>query len=133
MGGCVASHWFLDLLVHRPDLQLVPGLETRVGFGLWNVPGVAIALEVLLFVGGLLLYVRSTEARSAGGRWGLVAFVALLVLIEVANLFGPPPTSVSALAPAALVLWLLVPWAAAFDRRREPRPGHPPVEATPAS
>jgi len=120
VAACVASHWFLDLLVHRPDLQLVPGLETRVGFGLWDVPAVALALEALFFFGGLFLYVRSTVPRSPGGRWGLVAFVAFLVLAEVVNLLGPPPPSVTALAWTALAMWLLVPWAAAFDRRRSP-------------
>jgi LexA-binding, inner membrane-associated putative hydrolase len=118
VGGCVASHWVLDFVTHRPDLQLVPGIETRAGLGLWNVPAVALALEALIFFGGLWLYVRSTTPRSAGGRWGLVAFVAFLVLAEVSNLLGPPPPSVTALAWVSLALWLLVPWAAAFDRRR---------------
>ena len=121
VGGCVASHWFLDFLVHRPDLQLVPGVETRVGLGLWNVPAVALALEAFFFFGGLALYLRTTKARSAGGRWGLAAFVAFLVLAEVSNLLGSPPPSATAVAWVSLSLWLLVPWAAAFDRRRSGR------------
>jgi hypothetical protein len=122
VGACVASHWVLDLLVHRPDLPLMPGGATRVGLGLWNVPAAALALEALVFFGGLALYMRGTGPRTPGGRWGLVAFVAFLVLAEVSNILGPPPPSVTALAWVGLSLWLLVPWAAAFDRRRSLRP-----------
>jgi len=122
VAACVASHWVLDLLAHRPDLPLVPGGATRLGLGLWNVPSAALALEALLFFGGLGLYVRGTEPRTPGGRWGLVAFVAFLVLAEASNILGPPPPSVTAVAWVSLSLWLLVPWAGAFDRRRSLRP-----------
>jgi membrane-bound metal-dependent hydrolase YbcI (DUF457 family) len=33
---CVISHWLLDLLMHRPDLPLLPGSAVKVGLGLWN-------------------------------------------------------------------------------------------------
>jgi membrane-bound metal-dependent hydrolase YbcI (DUF457 family) len=121
VGACVASHWVLDLLVHRPDLPLLPGSAVRVGLGLWNVPAVALVLEAAFFFGGLALYLRSTEARSAGGRWGLAAFVVFLLVAEVSNLLGPPPPSATAVAWVSLSLWVLVPWAAAFDRRRAVR------------
>jgi membrane-bound metal-dependent hydrolase YbcI (DUF457 family) len=121
VGACVASHWVLDFLVHRPDLQLLPGIETRVGLGLWNVPAVALALEAVFFFGGLAMYVRATQPRSAGGRWGLVAFIVFLLLAELSSLLGPPPPSTTVLAWTALAMWLLVPWAAAFDRRRSLR------------
>src|SRR5579863_113831 len=32
----VVSHWVLDVVVHRPDMPLAPGLDARLGFGLWN-------------------------------------------------------------------------------------------------
>ena len=28
LAACVLSHWLLDLIVHRPDLPLVPGVKT---------------------------------------------------------------------------------------------------------
>ena len=37
VGLSVFSHWLLDLLVHRPDLQLYPN-GPKVGFALWNYP-----------------------------------------------------------------------------------------------
>src|SRR5205085_9114536 len=36
LGLAVASHWFPDLVVHRPDLTLYPGSMEFFGFGLWN-------------------------------------------------------------------------------------------------
>ena len=36
IAALVVSHWFLDLVVHRPDLPLAPGHEARLGLGLWN-------------------------------------------------------------------------------------------------
>jgi len=35
-GLVVLSHWFLDVLVHRPDLPLFPGGE-KFGLGLWKI------------------------------------------------------------------------------------------------
>ena len=32
----VLSHWVLDLIVHHPDLPLLPGAEGRYGLGLWS-------------------------------------------------------------------------------------------------
>ena len=35
-GIAVASHWFLDLIVHIPDLPLAGDTSTKLGFGLWR-------------------------------------------------------------------------------------------------
>ena len=47
VAAVVASHWFLDLIVHRPDLPLLTGAP-KFGFGLWNFPQLAYGLEVSL-------------------------------------------------------------------------------------
>jgi len=44
IGIAVFSHWVLDVLVHRPDLPLYDD-TMKIGFGLWNYPAVALALE----------------------------------------------------------------------------------------
>lgn len=117
VAGLVASHWLLDWLTHRPDLPLWPG-GPRAGLGLWNsVPG-TVAVETGLFLAGALLYVRTTRWRDAVGRFGLYAFLALLLAISVANLVGPPPPSVEAIGWAGLGLWLFVALAAWIDRHR---------------
>ena len=33
VSAAVLSHWVLDFIVHRPDLQLYPGSEVRVAWG----------------------------------------------------------------------------------------------------
>jgi hypothetical protein len=120
-GLLVPSHWLLDLLVHRPDLPLVPG-GAVYGLGLWNSRGATAALEVSIFCVGLLLYLRTTTARDAIGRWGFGAFVAVVLLAYIANLQGTPPPSVEALQWTALVLAaLLWAWAWWTDAHRRPQ------------
>jgi hypothetical protein len=102
VGAVVLSHWFLDLVVHRPDLPLAPGAEQRFGLGLWNfVPG-TLAVEGALFAAALVYYVRRTrpiDRIGSAGLWGLVAF---LLIAYVGAAFGPPPPSVEAIASAGL-------------------------------
>jgi len=62
----VLSHWALDLVVHRPDLPLVPWGGPVLGFGLWNVPPAAIAVELILVVAGSALYFRSAPRTPLG-------------------------------------------------------------------
>lgn len=42
----VFSHWILDWLTHRPDLQLTPFSPARVGLGLWDHPWTELPLEL---------------------------------------------------------------------------------------
>jgi len=46
----VLSHWFLDLLVHTPDLPLWSDASTKLGFGLWNNAIATYGLEAILLV-----------------------------------------------------------------------------------
>lgn len=118
VGALVVSHWLLDLVVHRPDLPLVPG-GARLGLGLWHSLPATLVVELAVFAVGLALYLRRTRARDRAGSLGLWALVAFLLLIYAANLLGPPPPSVAAIAWAGQAQWLLVAWAYWLDRRRE--------------
>ena len=115
---CVVSHWFLDFLVHRPDLPLLPGNPARMGLGLWNYPLMTFGIEVLTLLGGVYLYSQSTSAKNNFGRYGLVTLVGLLLLIEAANMLGPPPPSVQAIAWAGQLQWLFVILAFYVDKNR---------------
>lgn len=117
VGALVASHWFLDLPVHDPDLPLWPGSDILVGGGLWHSLPVTLLLEFALFLGGLFLYARGTEARDGVGRWGLRAMVLVLALFYLSSFAGPPPSE-TALAYGGLTLWVFVPWAYWVDRHR---------------
>lgn len=118
MGIAVFSHWVLDWITHRPDLQLAPGSSARAGLGLWNHPAAAIAIESAMFLAAAVSYTLQTRAHDAVGRWGWISFAAFLAFIYVANVTGPPPPGASVVAWMALALWLLVPWPAWFDRHR---------------
>jgi hypothetical protein len=114
----VVSHWLLDAVAHRPDLALVPGGAVRVGFGLWNAPPASVVAELGLFAGGVLLYLRATPGQK---RWPLGALCVLLLAIFAADLLGPPPPSITAVAVAGLAQWLLVAAGWWVDRPGVPR------------
>ena len=116
----VVSHWVLDVVVHRRDMPLAPGLGYHLGLGLWNsVPG-TLAVEFLLYAIGVVVYLKSTVARDRVGSIGLWMLLLFLALVELANVLGPPPPSVRAVAWSAQAMWLLVAWAYWVDRHRDP-------------
>jgi hypothetical protein len=120
VGTLVMSHWFLDLIVHRPDLPIIPyGLE--VGLGLWNSLPLTLLIEFGLLALGVWIYSRITVARNRTGVWAFRALVAFLALVYVVNVFGPPPPSVGAIAVAGHAMWLLVLWGYWVDRNRAAR------------
>lgn len=121
VGALVVSHWFLDAVVHRPDLPLIPGGDAVAGLGLWNSVPATLIIELLLFGAGIWLYTRATRAVDAAGRWGFWSLVALLAVIYFGNAFGPPPPGEREIAVVSLTLWLLVPWGYWVDRHREAR------------
>jgi predicted permease len=93
VGAAVLSHWLLDFIVHRPDLQLYPVSEVRVGLGLWNSWAASITMEVLFFGTGLGIYLSCTRARDNTRRYAFWALVAFLFFGWVSSLFaGPRPT-----------------------------------------
>ncbi len=115
VGGLVVSHWLLDAVVHRPDLLLVPGGHWAIGFGLWRSPVATLVVELGLFAFGVLVFLRAGARARRGPLWALVA---LLVVIYFANLFGPPPPSVAAIAWAGQAQWLIVLAAFWIDPER---------------
>ena len=115
LGLLVVSHWFLDAVVHRPDLPLTLGGDARVGLGLWNsIPG-TLAVELAMFAAGVWLYLRATPARDRIGSLGFAAFVVFLLAIYAGAAFGPPPPSASAIAWSDMGQWLVVALAAWID------------------
>lgn len=117
VGIAVASHWFLDLIVHIPDLPLLGDDSTKVGLGLWRSLPATLAVEFLVFGLGFMVYLRWRSARGRA-RMGRIAFLAgLLVLLYLASLLGPPPKSMTPVAILDIVGTLgLVALAAWADR-----------------
>ncbi len=89
IGASVASHWLLDFLVHRPDLELWIGGE-KVGLGWWNYPVPEQALEIGLLAlgGGVWIASRKQLERAA---WPALAFMSFLVALQVVAMLQPQP------------------------------------------
>lgn len=119
VGVVVASHWVLDVFSHRPDMPILPH-GPYVGLGLWYSVVATVLVELGLFATGVALYVRGTRPRDRVGTWALALFVALMLVIDAANMLSPPPPSVQAIAWTGLAGgWLLVAWAYWIDRHRQ--------------
>lgn len=124
MGGLVVSHWFLDLLVHIPDLPLAPGLELRLGFGIWNSALLTVITEGVIFAGGLWLYLRSTKSENYKGHLSLWSLVVFLISIYVMNFFSPPPPDARAIGYVGLSQWLIVAWGYWIEKTRSTEQGN---------
>lgn len=120
LGLSVVSHWLLDTIVHRPDLPLYPGSAYLLGFNLWSSLSATLAIELLIFVLGVWIYLRVTESSDAVGKWALWVLIAFLTVIYLANLFASPPPNVAALAWVGQAQWLIVAWGYWIDRHRRP-------------
>lgn len=122
LGALVASHWLLDLLVHRPDLPLLPALEgaKKYGLGLWNSPIGTVVLETGFLAVGAWLYLTATEKKGKGGEVGAWALVAFLAIAFAMSLNGTPPDNPKLVAVVSFSQLLVVGWAYWLeDRRRE--------------
>jgi len=117
-AALVPSHWLLDWISHRPDLPLIPGSDARYGLGLWNSVPLTMIVELLLFAGGVWVYVSTTRARDHVGSRGLFAFLAVNLVLYAGVAFGPPPPSVSAIAATGIGQFLFIAFAAWIDRHR---------------
>jgi membrane-bound metal-dependent hydrolase YbcI (DUF457 family) len=115
IGALVLSHWFLDLLTHRPDLPVLPWSDWKVGLGLWNNITLTLATEVGLFAAGIYFFITNTKLDKKHRIifWSLIVF---LLVVYVMNVFGPPPLSEEAISYAGFSLWLLVFWAYWADK-----------------
>ena len=118
IAALVLSHWVLDFASHRADMPV--GLDgPKVGLGLWYSLPATLVVEFALFGAGAWLYLSATRPRDRIGTYAFAAFVAVLALLYVASVFGPPPPSVQVLAMSGLLGWLFIPWAYWIDRHRE--------------
>lgn len=120
LGAAVLSHWFLDLIVHFHDLPLFPGSSVKVGFSLWSSVGGTLLAEFILFISGIVLYLRSTKPLNAKARIVFWINIVLLLAVQLSNFWGPAPASVTALAWSAQFQWLFVMLGYWADRNTEP-------------
>ena len=87
-GLVVLSHWLLDFVVHVPDLT-IDGTPPKLGLGLWNVPWVAIPLELGLTAGALAFYLR----RTRGPIGPPLVLAGVMLAFQLVNWFAPHPST----------------------------------------
>lgn len=108
-GAVVVSHWFLDWLVHVPDLTWA-GQPPKLGLGLWNYPMIEIPLELTLIFGSLFYYARKRGAKGAP----LLTIAILFAALQLFSWFGPidqnVTTGTSLMAFAAFGVVTLAAW-----------------------
>lgn len=86
IGAVVFSHWIFDLIVHRPDLPILPGNVGNfplLGLGLWEFATASILVEFLLITVGSIFYFKHA-LQSAGPEHrskGIVAGCAMTVFL----------------------------------------------------
>ena len=120
VAAVVLSHWFLDALVHRPDLPIYPGGGLRVGLGLWNSIAGTLLVEGSMFAAALFVYARATRPKDRAGRIGFRVLAAFLLAAYAGAAFGPPPPGVEALAWTGLAGGILTAaWGYWLERHRE--------------
>lgn len=113
LGAVVFSHWVLDLLVHRPDLELWMG-GPKVGLGLWNSPVAEQAIEIgLVALAGL--FWAGQRVRQGRRLWPAAVFLTVLIGLQLVAMVLPPGgdpvamgiTDITAYAAVALAAWWL--------------------------
>jgi hypothetical protein len=117
----IMSHWFFDLLVHTPDLPLTTDNSLKVGFGLWNNDVLTYVLESVILIAGFYLYMRSSTGLTKIAKYGMPAFIIVLLGINIINIFGPlspqdNETTTAISAVAAYFIFALIAWF--LDRNR---------------
>lgn len=131
----VISHWVLDVVVHVPDLPLASDAGPKLGLGLWRSIPATLLVEIGIFGAGVLLYARHARAHHRLHLTRLAILAGVLVTLEIANVLGPPPPSMTAVAVAAIAMNVVFPLGAWWvdrpvEREGEPRRGRRRVRRT---
>jgi hypothetical protein len=111
LGALAPSHWLLDLLSHRPDLPVFPGVDLVVGMGLWNSVPATLGVELAMFATGIALYIKAAPLPTRRAQIAFWSLIAFLLVSYAGNVFGPPPPSVEMIGFAGNALWLVILWA----------------------
>jgi len=121
VGLAVASHWFLDAVVHIADLPLAGDDTLKVGLGLWNSLPLTFTVELGLLGLGLALYLRGGSRKHDVRPVWAIGFALVLAALYLVATLGPPPPSITAVGFGDIGLMLTLATLAAWvDRARRP-------------
>jgi hypothetical protein len=118
LGLCVFSHWILDFISHIPDLPIAPGVDIKLGLGLWNSMWGTILVEYGIFAIAVIVYFMITKAKNLRGTIVLAVLVAMLTLFYFMGLVGPPPPDAQAVIVFSFFQFIYVALGFWIDRNR---------------
>jgi hypothetical protein len=119
--AAVLSHWVLDLISHRPDMQLAPGAGPALGFGLWNFIPATLVVEGGFWLLAIIVYVRTGYAKNRMGVFVFWIGIVLVTLAWYSNIHrGMDPDPVRAGVGGLIFFSLLVAWAYWVNRLARP-------------
>lgn len=113
-AAVVISHWFCDLLMHRPDLTLF-GQPPKLGLQLWNYPVASHLLELVL-LGAAVFWLMAAQASVQ--RRNTMILAAVLVSSQLYAALFPPPPTIALMCVTLLLSWAAYPALSALLERR---------------
>ena len=100
-------------------MPLIPGVDLRLGLGLWNSRAATLIVEGALWLAAVILYARATRPTGRTGMYALWVMIILLTALWLISLRGDPPPSLSAMAIVNTVFFAVVlGWASWMNRSR---------------
>jgi len=117
----VISHWLLDFISSPPALPLSPWHPERLGLGLWSSVPATLLVEGGAWLAAIILYMRGTRATGPSGVVALLAGSALLTVVWLDNIAGPPHAPRPQPIGALIVFSLFVGWTFWINRLRPVR------------
>jgi hypothetical protein len=122
VGVAVFSHYWLDVLVHVRDLPIAGNDSPKLGLGLWNHPMASLIAELVVFGGGLAVYLGLKSHRHPVRLARLALLVLVLVGTYLASSYGPLPPNMTTVAISGIIFFLVIAAVAGWaDRRATPQ------------
>lgn len=112
VGGLVSvavfSHWFLDALVHIPELPLTGAHSGKVGFGLWQHMPIALGFESAITLLGLILFLDGSGISRNRSRALVLLTFLVLALTLIGMTVAPAPPSDKAMAASSWITLVVI-------------------------
>jgi hypothetical protein len=96
----------LDSIVHERELPTLGRESVKLGLGLWNNMAMAAALEMMIVVTGLVLYLPLAKKTQA--LKGIIGVLTLMVVFSILTLAAMTTSKPPDLITAA-VSWIVAP------------------------
>lgn len=103
-GLAVFSHFILDFIVHAPELPMFGRHSYKLGLALWDHMSLALTLEMLLVVAGLILYLKRTGGTGYNS-FGILVLIIIFSVLTVVGMTSSVPPNLTVLA----VSWIVTP------------------------